>query len=134
MTAVDSSAQVLSLLGQGLTTVEVAEAMQLPLEVVTTIVEEKNKQREAGIKREFEDMQSLATNGIKRVLQYGENESAVVRAAELVTDMNLGLKEKPNQQANNIFVIINERIAAVKEKRKQLGSGGGGNVVDVQTA
>jgi SHS2 domain-containing protein len=133
MTAADSSTQVLSLLGQGLTTVEVAEAMQLPLEVVTTIVEEKNKQHEAGIKREFEDMQSLATNGIKRVLQYGENESAVVRAAELVTDMNLGLKEKPNQQANNIFVIINERIAAVKEKRKQLGSGGG-NVVDVQTA
>lgn len=116
----DPSHQILSLAEQGLTTSQIAESTQLSIDVVESILGEIERKKQQSVKREFENMQQLATQGIKKVLQYGENESAIIRAAELVLDVNMGVKDKQKEGATNIFVLLNERLGAVKAKRREL--------------
>lgn len=116
----DPSPQILSLVEQGLTVTQIAESTQLSLEVVESILGEVERKKQQSVKKGFEDMQQLATDGIKKVLQYGENESAIIRAAELVIDINMGVKDKQKEGGTNIFVLLNERLGAVKAKRREL--------------
>lgn len=116
----DNSPQILSLLEQGLTPQQVAESLQMEVGVVETIITEVERKRNVELKKEFADLQHLAIAGIKKVLQYGENESAIIRASELVIDVNAGHKDKPEAGVNNVFVILNERLTAVKNKRREL--------------
>jgi predicted DNA repair protein MutK len=116
----DPTPQLLALLEQGLTPLQIAESTQMSLETVESILGEIERKKEQEVKKEFQEMQGLATNAIKKVLQYGENESAMIRAAELVLDVNMGVKDKQKQTNANIFVLLNERLGAVKQKRREL--------------
>ncbi len=118
----DNSPQILSLLEQGLSPVQVAESLQMDVEVVETIIGEVERKKNAELKKEFHNLQDLAIGGIKKVLQYGENESAIIRAAELVIDVNAGVKDKQKDSTTNIFVVLNERIEAARNKRRELDS------------
>ena len=77
--------QILTLTRQGLSAEQVAQALELPLEAVRLIangVATHNKR--VSLKERFGDLEEIAINTLKEVCQFGENESARVRAAELL--------------------------------------------------
>jgi len=77
--------QILTLTRQGLTAEQVAQALELPIEAVRLIANSvATFNKRVSIKERFGDLEEVAINTLKEVCQYGENESARVRAAELL--------------------------------------------------
>jgi len=77
--------QILTLTRQGLSAEQVAQALELPIEAVRLIANSvATLNKRVSIKERFGDLEEVAINTLKEVCQYGENESARVRAAELL--------------------------------------------------
>ena len=109
--------QILTLTRQGLTAEQVAQALELPVEAVRLIangVATFNKR--VSIKERFGDLEEVAINTLKEVCQYGENESARVRAAELLdTKIGQNLISKIESDHTNKLVSSNSNANVSKD-------------------
>lgn len=118
----------------GCNAVQISEALGLPVENVTQVLTIQQDARASTIGSDIAGMKDLAISAMKRILTYGESESAVARVAELVVDHELGLKVPPKSDTN-ITVIFNqqlsERLEKVAIKRREMTNGS--PVVDVES-
>lgn len=124
---IGTNRQIAELATQGLTAPEIAESLSISVEeVATALVTDKNIVRVVGkaehnkLVAGIENLQDLALEGVKKILMYGENESAIMRASEFVLEHGLGLKEPPKAPTTNIVVLLNERLQQVKARRREM--------------